>query len=382
MTMKRISLMKKTTTSPRRAVATILARAAVGKSSSIVTRKMRSRIRAQAFLPTGKLPADLLTALLARVPRDDARVIVGPNIGQDAAVIDMGDHYLVAKTDPITFATDDIGWYAVNVNANDIACMGARPKWFLATALLPAGRADAAMAETIFNQIAEACAALNIALVGGHAEITYDLPRPIVVGAMLGEVAKDRLITSAGARVGDVVLLTKFAPLEGSALIAREKADDLRARGFTDDLIARARKFLRDPGISVVREALIATDAGLATALHDPTEGGVATGLGELAHASRVGLEVDEDAIPFAEEGIALCAVYGLDPLGVIASGSLLVTTPADKADHLINLWASANIRCAAIGRVVPREDGVTLVRGTTRRALLRFDADEITRIL
>ncbi len=333
-------------------------------------------------LPTGKLPADLLTALLARVPRDDARVIVGPGIGQDAAVIDMSDHYLVAKTDPITFATDDIGWYAVNVNANDIACMGARPKWFLATALLPAGRADAAMAETILAQILDACAALNIALVGGHTEITYALPRPIVVGAMLGEVAKDKLVSSAGARVGDIVLFTKFAPLEGTALIAREKEDDLRARGFADDFIARTKNFLREPGISVVCEALIAADAGLATALHDPTEGGIATGLWELAHASRVGLEIDEDAISFAEEGRALCAAYGLDPLGVIASGSLLLTTPTDKTDHLINLLASANIRCTAIGRIVPREEGVTLRRGATRRALPRFDADEITRIL
>jgi hypothetical protein len=169
---------------------------------------------------------------------------------------------------------------------------------------------------------------------------------------------------------------------DGARQIAREKEADLRVRGFADDFIARAKNFLREPGISVVREALIAADAGWATALHDPTEGGLATGLWELAYASRVGLEIDEDAIPFAEEGRALCAAYGLDPLGVIASGSLLLTTPADKADDLINLLASANIRCAAIGRVVPREDGVTSKRGNTRRALPRFDADEITRIL
>ena len=260
--------------------------------------------------------------------------------------------------------------------------MGARPKWFLATALLPAGRADAAMAETILAQILDACAALNIALVGGHTEITYALPRPIIVGAMLGEVAKDKLVSSAGARVGDVVLLTKFAPLEGTALIAREKETDLRARGFADDFIARAKNFLREPGISVVREALIAAGAGGATALHDPTEGGIATGLWELAHASHVGLEIDEDAIPFSDDGLQVCAAYGLDPLGVIASGSLLVTTFADKTDYLKNLFASANIRCTTIGRVVPHENGVTLIRGNTRRALPRFDADEITRIL
>ena len=332
-------------------------------------------------LATGKLPAELLAALLARARRTDPRVIVGPGIGQDAAVIEMGDRYLVAKTDPITFATDDIGWYAVNVNANDIACMGARPQWFMATALLPEGRADAAMAEGIFTQITEACAALNVTLVGGHTEITYDLNRPLVIGAMLGEVTKDKLVTSRGARVGDSVLLTKAIPLEGTALIAREKESDLRTRGFSDDFIARARRLLREPGISVVREALITADARLATAMHDPTEGGLATGLWELAQAANVGLVIDEEKIPLDAQGVQLCTAYGLDPLGAIASGSLLVTTPADRAARLIDLMERAGVPCAAIGRVVPREEGAVLVRGGQRRALARFDADEITRL-
>lgn len=332
-------------------------------------------------LPVGKLPADLLAALVARASRQDARVVVGPGIGQDAAVIDMGDHCLVAKTDPITFATDAIGWYAVNVNANDIACLGARPKWFMASVLLPEGQADAAMAETLFVQIADACAALDVTLVGGHTEITYDLSRPIVIGAMLGEVAKDKLVKNTGARVGDVVLLTKEIPLEGTALIAREKEGDLRARGFSDDFIARARGLLRAPGIGVVREALLAADAGLATAMHDPTEGGLATGLWELAQAAGVGLVIDEDAIPLLEEGVELCATYGLDPLGVIASGALLVTTPADKGSRLIDLLTGAGIRCTTIGRVVAREKGLTLTRHGARRPLPRFEVDEIARL-
>ncbi len=332
-------------------------------------------------LPIGKLPTELLSALLSQLSHSDPRVVVGPGIGQDAAVIDMGDHYLVAKTDPITFATDDIGWYSVNVNANDIACMGAQPKWFMVSALLPSGRADAAMAERIFVQITEACAALGIALVGGHTEITFDLNRPILVGAMLGEVAKDKLVTSRGARVGDVVLLTKAVPLEGTALIAREKGDDLKKRGFSDDFLARAKNLLRVPGISVVREALIAAEAGAATAMHDPTEGGLATGLYELAQASHVGLAVDGDAIPCSQEGIELCGAYGLDPLGVVASGSLLLTTPAEKAKALKRRFRNAAVECTAIGRVVPAKEGLTITRGGVVDRLPRFPVDEIARL-
>ncbi len=329
----------------------------------------------------GKLPARFLAALLDHIPQADARVVFGPGIGQDAAVIDMGDHYLVTKTDPITFATDNIGWYAVNVNANDIACMGASPRWFMATLLLPESQANGTMAEAIFAQITEACAALHVTLVGGHTEVTFDLMRPLVIGVMLGEVSKGKMVTSKGARVGDVVMLTKEIPLEGTALIAREKETELEARGFSSTFIARAKGLLHNPGISVVQEALIAADAGLATAMHDPTEGGLATGLWELAQAAHVGLVVEEERIPFSQEGAELCAAYGLDPIGVIASGSLLMTTPVDCAERLIDLIMKANIPCAAIGHVVPPEDGVVIVRGGQRRALARFERDEIARL-
>jgi hydrogenase expression/formation protein HypE len=331
--------------------------------------------------PTGKLPAEFLASLLARVPHSDSRVIFGPGVGQDAAVIDQGDHYLVVKSDPITFATDDIGWYAVNVNANDIACMGASPKWFLANTLLPANRADAAMAQAIFNQIVEACAALNVELVGGHTEITYDLPRPIIMGSMLGEVARDNLVLNNGATVSDVLLLTKAIPLEGTTIIAHEKMADLRRRGFSDAYLAPVKDFLHTPGISIVREALIASDNKLATAMHDPTEGGLATGLRELAQAANVGLAIYADTIPVLPEGATLCAMYGLDPLGLIASGSLLITTPSSKAGRLRELLGQAGIPCTQIGRVVPPEEGLVLIERGQRRALPRFQADEITRV-
>ncbi len=161
----------------------------------------------ERLLPAGKLPPALLERLLARFAPSDPRLIVGPRPGEDAAVIDFGDRYLIAKTDPITFATSEIGWYAVNVNANDIAVMGGAPRWFLATVLLPAGRATAGLAEVIFAQIHQACAALGVSMAGGHTEITHDLDRPIVCGTMLGEAPHGALTTTANARPGDALLL-------------------------------------------------------------------------------------------------------------------------------------------------------------------------------
>jgi len=330
-------------------------------------------------LPVGKLSAASLRRLLS-LCREDPRVLVRPGIGNDAAALAFGGHVVVAKTDPITFATDRIGWYAVNINANDLACLGAKPLFFLATLLLPEGRATDAMVEDIFRDIAASCETLDVTLCGGHTEVTYGLDRPLVVGHMLGEVARERLVSNARSRVGDDVLLTKGIAIEGTALIAREKADELC--GVLDDaLLARARAYLDDPGLSVLADAAAVCRAALPHALHDPTEGGLATGLHELADAAGLGIEVEADAITVFPETAALCRHYGLNPLGLIASGALLaVTAPADTA-LVLDALAVDGVPAARIGRMVEPHKGLTLRRGGHAEPLPRFDTDEVARL-
>jgi hydrogenase expression/formation protein HypE len=333
------------------------------------------------LLPLGKLPGDLLQAVLDKHASRDPRVIVGPRVGEDAAVIDLGDRYLVATADPITFVTDDLGWYALHVNANDIVVRGATPRWFLATLLLPEGRTDEDAVRTLFGQLGEACDDLDVALVGGHTEVTHGIDRAIVAGTMLGEVVKDRLVTTGGARVGDAIVLTKGVPLEGAAIIAREKEAELRARGVPTATIRRARNFLRTPGISVRPEAEIACELAAVHAMHDPTEGGIATALHELATAAGVGLRIDRDRIMVLPEGRTLCEAFGLDPLGTIASGALLLTMAPAEAGIVLHALAREAIDCHFIGQVVPPEQGVTLVDGARQWPLPTFARDEIARL-
>ncbi len=326
-------------------------------------------------LPLGKLPPALLASLLERLPQDP-RVVVGPRVGEDAAVIDMGDRYLVAKTDPITFATDQIGWYAVQINVNDLATTGATPRWFMATTLLPGGRADAAMAERIFDQFVSACGALDITLVGGHTEITYGLDRPIVVGTLLGEVAKDALVTTGGAQPGDVVLVTKGVPIEATAIIAREKREELLPH-FGDAFLDRAAAYLTDPGISVLRDAQAAVAAGGVTSMHDPTEGGLATALWELAEASGHTVEVTVSGWPVCPEGEKLCAFYHLDPLAAIASGALLLTVEEAAESPVMAALAAAGINVYRLGRMAAGAAQVLYQGGL----LPRPARDEIARL-
>ncbi len=333
------------------------------------------------YYPVGKLPAEDLDRILRRhASGSDPRLLVGPGIGRDAAVISFGSSVLVTKTDPITFATEEIGWYAVNINANDVAAMGAAPRWFLTTILLPEAKTSPELVDSIFSGLSRACAELGVTLCGGHTEITHGLDRPLLIGQMLGETTPDGYVSGSGARVGDRILLTKGIAIEATALIAMEKGDEVRAR-FSDEFLETCRRYLRRPGLSVVKDARLAMETGGVHAMHDPTEGGLASGLREIAVASGVGMLIEEDQVPLLPESDALCAYYGLDPLGTIASGALLIVVDPDRAAPVAARLSEAGIPVAAIGSVRPPEFGIRIRRKGSLVDLPAFDRDEIGKV-
>ena len=332
-------------------------------------------------LPIGKLPMHLLGSLLKQYAKANDRVVVGAEVGEDAAAIDFGDRYLVVKTDPITFVTDEIGWYVVNVNANDIATRGAIPRWFLCTLLLPGKTTRTGMVENIFRQISEACEQIGVALCGGHTEITYGLDRPVAIGVMLGEVDREHLVSTRDVLPGDAIILTKGIAVEGTAILALEKAEDLHPR-FSQAFLDRCRGFLRDPGISVLKDAQIASATARVHAMHDPTEGGLATALRELAAAGNVGLSIREEAIDVLPETNALCAELGLDPMGLIASGALLIAAAPGDASRVVTALMEAGIAASVIGTATDLPERLVLVAPDgTVKCLPEFPRDELARL-
>jgi hydrogenase expression/formation protein HypE len=331
--------------------------------------------------PVGKLPIQALRRLLEQNRIEDPRVLVGPGIGEDAAVIDTGGpRYLIAKSDPITFAVEQIGWYAVHINANDIATTGGRPLWYLATLLLPEELTTKELADRVFQDTLEACKSIGVSLIGGHTEITSGLSRPIVVGLMLGEVDKDRLVRSNGANIGDKIILTKGVAIEGTAVIAREHESEM-LEVFDSKTLTRCRNFIFRPGISVLRDALAACEHGSVHAMHDPTEGGVATALHELAGAAGVGLRVDAESIPVFPETRALCNHYHIDPLGLIASGALLIVAGAADAAGIIARLQSEKIAATVIGEVTDKRAGRKLLTADGLCDLPLYEQDELTKL-
>ena len=325
-------------------------------------------------LPPGKLPAALLRELLSSGPAPPQEVLLGPALGEDACAIEVPEGVLIAATDPITLVGSEVGAYAVNVNANDVAVMGARPRWFLATILLPLG-SDEGDARAVFSGIRDALADLNAALVGGHTEVTAAVVQPVVVGQMLGLCERGAFVCTSGARAGDVVLQIGEAPVEGAAVLAAEAAD--RLGGVDGKLLERARNALRDPGILVVEPALRATALG-ARALHDPTEGGLSAGLYERALASGVELVLASNDVLWFEPGTALCRALGADPWGTLASGTLLAVFSRPDAEPASRslLAEGYSVRAIATARA---GSGVIFSDG---ERLQRYERDELSRVL
>lgn len=331
----------------------------------------------------GKLKHDYLAQLLSNIEIQDSRVIQGSKIGEDAAVIDIpGENYLVAKTDPITFATDEVGYYSVIVNVNDLVCTGAKPKWFQSTILLPEKLTTSEMIDKIFKNIHDTCKKLDITVVGGHTEITPKLDRPIVVGSLIGEVPKDKLVLTSGAEPGDALILTKGIFIEGTSIIGREKEKELIDYGLDENFIKRCQDYLFNPGICVLKDALLANNNFRIKSCHDATEGGVAMAIAEMTIASNTGVTIEEEKILVLPEPKILSEIFNIDPYNTISSGSLLIAVNQEDSSGLIDLLRRNKIFAEEIGIFTSKDKGLLVKKEDGTKELLRYSAtDEITKL-
>jgi hydrogenase expression/formation protein HypE len=331
-------------------------------------------IVADRVLPVGKLSAVLMQRLLDHVGPLPPEVVVGPAVGEDACAIEVEAGVLVAASDPITLSGADIGRAVITINANDIAVTGVRPRWFLATVLLPVGTTESEV-ERLFGDMRGTLSALGAVLVGGHTEVTNVVSNPVVVGHMLGMAQAGRIVTTSGVRPGDAIVQVGKVPIEGAAVLALEHAAALASAPRTS--VEAAAAAMDDPGISVVEAAIAAAELG-ATAMHDPTEGGLAAALWELASAARLALRIDRDRIDWFAPGLDVCRAAGADPWATLASGMLLAAFPQPGAGDAVQRLNARGYDAVIIG-LAERGEGV---RDTDGRPIPWPDRDEVARLL
>lgn len=302
-------------------------------------------------LPPGKIPIDILKEVVFKnLGAERPEVLLGPAAGVDGAVLEVGNKNAIVSMDPITAAVERIGLEAININANDVATFGVEPAFFFSCIMLPQG-ADSKIVETIASQMNVAAKELGIAIVGGHCESTPGLANPIVVGCIMGLTEKGKYVTAAGAKTGDKLILTKSAGIEGTAILATDREEQLK-KVFSPAMLDSAKGFYSQ--ISVVKDALTAYRVGGVHAMHDPTEGGILNGIHELADAAGLGARVFEEKIAVEPETVKICRFYEIDPLQLIGSGALLIAAEPEAADKIVESLGRQHIYAEIIGEFNP----------------------------
>ena len=330
-------------------------------------------------LPAGKIPNTALEEFIDTFQFNDPSILVGPGVGEDTAALDItGEQVLVLKSDPITFVTSNAGYYAVIINANDIATSGAIPRWLLTTLLFPPGATALQIRKTML-EIRDVCKSLGIILCGGHTEITEAVTRPVVTGMMAGTVARSELLDKGNMLPGDKILLTKRVAVEGTAILAGEFKKKLTGLGIGRETLLECEGFLAM--VSILPEAELAANHPGTVAMHDVTEGGLATALFELSSAGGHRIRIALDKIPIFARTRELCDVLGIDPLGLIGSGSLLIACRSQHHRTLMHRIQTEKIEVSCIGEVVEKGRGIEAHKDGRKKKWPEFEVDELARL-
>ncbi len=331
-------------------------------------------------LKEGKLPWNILSKLLSLLPTSDPDLVVGPSIGEDAAVLKFNNGFLVLHSDPITTAVKRIGWYAIHIAANDVAVRGAKPRWFLATVMLPP-KISLSEVEEIFKDMGVATRELDGVIIGGHTEVTPGLDRPLINITAIG-FSPDRVIFTRNARPGDSILVIGRIGGEGVSIIAHDYEEYLIKKGVAREVIDKAKKFIEE--ISVVDKALLLKEYNV-NSMHDPTEGGVLQAIHEIALASKTEIHIYAERIAIDPVVKTITDALNVDPLKLLSSGTIVATIPSDRINDLTCILDDKGIEYSVIGEVVKpsNEPGKVYLHSRSGVEIIDSDIiDEIYRVI
>lgn len=327
-------------------------------------------------MKVGKVPTEVLEEVIFKnIKHRRSEVLVRSNIGEDCAVVDFGEKVCVMSTDPITGAVKDIGSLSIHISCNDIASNGVEPVGIMMTILAPVGTTKEDL-DYVMGEASKAAASINVEIIGGHTEITDAVNRMVISTTAIGIQTKNNIITSKGAKVGDAVIMTKHAGLEGAAILAADLEKKLKDK-VSQQTIEVAKTFAND--ISVVKEGILAGEIGVSS-MHDVTEGGILGALWELAEVSGLGIEVDQDKIFIRQETQEICSALSINPLRLISSGVMVMTVAEDKKKLLLETLKQQGIEATEIGRMVEKDR--ILIHGDERHVIEAPEVDELYKVI
>lgn len=333
------------------------------------------------MLKVGKLDSDVLQKIVIdKIDYKRPEVLTRAGIGEDCAVIDFGPYECVISTDPITASVKDIGRLAIHISCNDIASNGIEPLGITLAVMLPEGTTEEDI-ETIMAQAGEASRITGVEIIGGHTEVTKAVNQPVIVSTAFGRGVAGSSQSAKNMKVGDCILMTKKAGLEGTGIVASEYGDSLVASGVLTEVEVQHGKELLDQ-VSVVKEGVIAGGIGTA-GMHDVTEGGILGAIWEMCHIAGLGAQVELEAVDVDPVTLKIADYYHIDYLRLISSGCMLIIAEPEKKNQIMAEIQAAGIDVSCIGQIRAAEEGLTMVDAEGKKAAIAPpDADELYKII
>ena len=323
----------------------------------------------------GKIPENVLKrTVLKQIRHRRSEVLLPPGVGEDCSAVELKEgEIFVCSVDPITATGKGSGRFAVHIAANDLASSGAEPIGIMTSILLPPGTREIRLRE-LMSDMEAVCASLNLEILGGHTEVSDAVNRTVVTVTGIGRIKKENLLSTGGLQSGDELVMTKWAGLEGTAIIAEEKREKL-LETLPKELIEEAASFSKY--LSVVEEARIAMKIGV-SAMHDVTEGGIFGALWEMGAAAGVGITAELMKIPIRQETVEVCEIFDINPYQMMSSGSMLIG--CRQGNLLVGALQKAGIPSAVIGRATDTNDRI-VINGEDTRFLVPAGSDELYKI-
>lgn len=330
------------------------------------------------MLKVGKLDSDLLEkAVINKIKHKRQDVLVHAGVGEDCATIDFGEYECVMSTDPITASVNDIGRLCIHISCNDIASNGIEPVGILLSVMLPEGTTEDDLS-AIMEQAADAAEECGVEIVGGHTEITTAVNQPVIVSTAIGRGKKGQSASAEKIKVGDCILMTKSAGIEGTGIIAGDYEEEL-AEFLSEEEINEAKALLSK--ISVVKDGMAAGSIGT-HGMHDVTEGGILGAVWEMCRIAGVGAELWDEAIPVEAVTKKICAHYDIDYLRLISSGSMIIMASPDKKSAILEKLEAEGVAAREIGRILPIEEGLYLLKDGEKQEIAPPRADELYKVV
>jgi len=309
------------------------------------------------------------------------KVRQGPRSGVDTSLVEIDKKVMISSMDPVSLipeiGPEKSAKLSVHGIASDVATSSIQPRFAMFDLNLPPSLTDRTL-QVYWRSIHQTCLALGISIVGGHTGRFPGCDYTVIGGAVMWCFSSpDEYVSSAMAKPGDDLILTKSAAIEATAVLASSFPSTVE-RSLGVEVLDKARRMI--DRATVVQDAAAAASVGIrqngVTAMHDVTEGGVVSAILDLAEASRLKATIEEESIPVFDEVRQVCELFHLDPLKSLGQGCLVIASRPNRTNIILQRLGRSRIPASLVGTLSKKVGHSAIRKGNKESRMTRPKAD------